>query len=256
MCGGWVGKHKTELAIAGALATAAFTGGGSLAALAGLGGADAAAAGAAGVGAADAAAAGGAAAGGAAAAGGTAATAAGEGALLPTAAETAIPAAGAAMPVGTTAGGFAPTAQQAGLLGISQGASQAVPSVSSMVADAGPQASMPELGSPLSNVQPSMSAQVRGAITNAVGGPDNYDTIGKGLNFVDKADKAMQVARAVAGPQPQMPAAAPAQRPQVTSTADLAALGARIYGPNAPPPDLRDPRVLAALRRLQAQGLA
>lgn len=270
MCGGFIGKHKAELGLAAGITAAAFGMPEFLALMApeALGGAAAAGAGEA------------AAAGGAAAAGATMAPVAGAaGAMAPTGAAL-LPEAG--MGAGTAAT-FGPTVQQAGLLGLSSGPTSAAieaghsalaPSIASIGADAvagsAPASlagSTPELSASLSNVDPSWSARLRGAVTNTVGGPDNYDKyVDKPLTFLNNVGKAQQAVGAAnalmepppgpIGGSPSDPRADQLRLRQRFPTTDLAALATQIYGPNAPPPDPRDPRVLVYLKRLQIQGLA
>ena len=124
----------------------------------------------------------------------------------------------------------------------------------------GPSASMPALGDPLSNYSPGLLNQLKGCITNMVGGPDNMAKIDSVMGKVSKAQRAYKLGSGLLGGQPQMASAPPPPANAFGSKAspvNLSQFTAQRNSmmPQQLPPQLamlppNDPRVLAYLQQM------
>jgi hypothetical protein len=127
------------------------------------------------------------------------------------------------------------------------------------------QAGMSAMGAPNPSYSPSLMSQIRGGLTNMVGGPDNMNAINSGMSRLGKAQKAYQAAQGLlGGGQPQGGGGAPAPRPnfgQGASPTNFAQMTTQpnfmMQGQQRPqlPPQLamlppNDPRVLAYLQQM------
>lgn len=216
----WIKQHPKEAVALGALAATVFSGGAAAGLWGGLGAAGAGAGAAAG------------------AAGAGEAIGAGAGALT---AGSALAEGGVAGLGGGTAGLFGPSAAGANMLStFAPSGLSALSTATPTLAEIGAGANMasfglPALGESATAATPGIFSQAQGAITNLVGGPENFDRIGKGLEY---GNKGMKIAQLASPQHPQISAPAPArpaqQQPTQSNSDILGAGQQRIPQPGDP----------------------